>query len=236
VGYAARLWQASISDDSLLLTLCSPDGEEGYPGNILVSVRYGWSDDNELSILYEATSDADTPFNITNHTYFNLDGQGSGSVLPHDLFIDADYITELDDTQIPTGRMLPVSGTPFDFRMMHRIGKYIDSGHEQLRKFGTYDHNFVINGAGLREAAVLQSIDSGIRMTCFTDQPGIQLYVADQTIPTPGKGGKIYQAFTSVCLETQHFPDSINHVDFPSVILHPNDPFRSKTIYNFSTF
>jgi aldose 1-epimerase len=236
VGYAARLWQGSISDDSLLLTLCSPNGEEGYPGNVLVSVRYSWSDDNELSILYEATSDEDTPFNITNHAYFNLDGHGAGSVLPHDLFVDSDFITELDSTQIPTGNMIPVSGTPFDFRMMHRIGKFIDSDHEQIHQFGTYDHNFVINGTGLREAAVLQSIESGIRMTCFTDQPGIQLYVANHTITTHGKNGRPYSGFTSVCLETQHFPDSVNHADFPSVILHPNDPFRSKTIYNFSTF
>ena len=218
------------------ITMNSYDGEEGYPGNLTLSVTYGWSEDNELSLLYEASTDADTLLNVTSHGYFNLNGEGSSEVLSHELFIDADQITELDDSQAPTGRFLPVEGTPFDFRSMHTIGKLMDSDYEQYHKFGTYDHNFVINGTGFREAAVLQSKESGIRMTCFTDQPGMQLYVANQPIEVTGKNGTQYACHTSVCLETQHFPDAINHDNFPSIVLTPDEPFRSKTLYHFSTF
>lgn len=236
IGYGSKCWDAVIKDDKLVLTMHSADGEEGYPGNLVLTVTYGWSEDNELSILYEATTDTDTLLNVTSHGYFNLNGEGSSEILSHELFIDADMITELDDTQAPTGKLLPVEGTPFDFRTMHTIGKFLSSDHEQLQKFGTYDHNFVINGTGLREAAVLQSKESGIRMTCFTDQPGIQLYVANGANPIPGKDGKIYKSHTSVCLETQHFPDAINHENFPSIVLTPHEPFRSKTLYHFSIF
>lgn len=154
--------------------MISADGEEGYPGNLTLTVTYGWSEDNELSIVYEASADQDTLLNVTNHGYFNLNGEGSGDILSHELYIDADSVTELDDSQAPTGKLIPVDNTPFDFRVMHTIGKSYYSDYDQLHKFGTYDHNFVINGTGLREAAVLQSKESGIRMTCFTDQPGMR--------------------------------------------------------------
>ncbi len=235
-GYHARVFRASTDGDRLVLTLHSEDGEEGYPGSLDLSVTYGWSEDNELSILYEASSGTDTPFNVTSHGYFNLNGAGSGDVLSHELYIDADQITENDDTQTPTGVFLPVDGTPFDFRTMHTIGRSIGSDFEQLKKFGTYDHNYVINGTGLREAAVLQSKESGIRMTVFTDQPGMQLYVAGGPMPLPAKHGGSYGSYNSVCLETQHFPDAVNHENFPSIILTPDEPFRSKTLYHFSTF
>lgn len=235
IGYDRKPWESKIKDDKVVLTMFSPDGEEGYPGNLTLSVTYGWSEDNELSILYEASTDEDTLFNVTNHSYFNLDGEGSVDILSHELFIDADAFTELDDTQAPSGVILPVEGTPFDFRTMHTIGKFIDADHEQF-KFGTYDHNYIINGIGLREAAVLQSKESGIRMTCFTDQPGLQVYAANQPLGLPGKGGKKYESRSSVCLETQHFPDAINHDNFPSIVLKPDEPFRSKTLYHFSTF
>lgn len=236
VGYSARLWEVSEQDDKLSFTLHSADGEEQYPGNLVLTVTYGWSEDNELSILYEASTDADTIFNVTSHGYFNLNGEGVGDVLSHELYIDADQITELDDSQAPTGVFLPVDGTPFDFRTMHSVGQMIDSKYEQLHKFGTYDHNFVINGTGFREAAVLQSKETGIRMTCFTDQPGLQMYVANQANDLSGKGGKTYERRSSICLETQHFPDAINHDNFPSTVLTPDEPFRSKTLYHFSTF
>lgn len=236
IGYASKLWDSAVRDEKLVLTLHSADGEEGYPGNLVLTVTYTWSEDNELSILYEASTDTDTLLNVTNHGYFNLNGAGSGNVYSHELFIDADMITELDDTQAPTGVFLPVGGTPFDFRTMHPIGKFMHSEHEQLKKFGTYDHNFIINGSGLREAAVLQSKESGIRMTCFTDMPGLQLYVPGQPIEQPGKNGAVYDRGCSVCLETQYYPDAINHDNFPSIVLHPGDEFRSKTIYHFSSF
>lgn len=236
IGYASKVWEAKVKEDKLVFTMHSPDGEEGYPGNLTLTVTYGWSDDNELSILYEASTDQDTLLNVTNHAYFNLNGEGNGDILSHELFIDADAITEVDDSQAPTGKLLAVEGTPFDFRNIHSIGKMIDSDYEQLQKFGTYDHNYVINGTGLREAAVLQSKESGIRMTCFTDQPGVQLYVSPKPLDVNGKGGKPYDHHSSLCLETQHFPDAINHEHFPSIVLHPEDAFRSKTLYHFSTF
>lgn len=236
VGYGSKPWETKIKDDKLVFTMNSSDGEEGYPGNLTLSVTYGWSEDNELSILYEASTDADTLLNVTSHGYFNLNGKDSNDILSHELFIDADAITELDDTQAPTGEFISVEGTPFDFRTMHTIGKFMASDYEQFRKFGTYDHNFAINGTGLREAAALQSKESGIRMTCFTDQPGMQLYVPNQPIPIGGTNENRYAAFSSVCLETQHYPDAINHENFPSIVLKPDEPFRSKTLYHFSTF
>lgn len=236
IGYAHKVWEAKVKEDKLVFTMHSADGEEGYPGNLTLTVTYGWSDDNELSILYEASTDQDTLLNVTNHAYFNLNGEGNGDILSHELFIDADKFTEVDDSQAPTGQLVPVEGTPFDFRNIHSIGKMIDSEYEQLKKFGTYDHNYVINGTGLREAAILQSKESGIRMTCFTDQPGVQLYVSPKPLDVNGKGGKPYGHHSSLCLETQHFPDAINHEHFPSIVLHPDEAFRSKTLYHFSTF
>lgn len=236
VGYGEKLWDARIRDDKVVFTMESGDGEEGYPGSLSLTVTYGWTEDNELSILYEASTDQDTLINVTSHGYFNLNGEGNSDILSHELFIDADAVTELDDTQAPTGNLIPVDGTPFDFRTLHTIGKLMDSEHEQFKKFGTYDHNFVINGTGLREAAVLQSKESGIRMTCFTDQPGMQLYVANVPMDFPGKKGKVYDRRSSVCLETQHFPDAINHENFPSIVLRPGEAFRSKTLYHFSAF
>ena len=236
VGYSHKVWKSAIKDDKLVLTMESPDGEENYPGNLTLTVTYSWSEDNEIGILYEATSDKDTIINVTNHTYFNLNGEGTESILNHELFIDADAITPVDHTLIPTGELLPVEGTPFDFRTLHTIGKFMDSDHPQFAPLGTYDHNFVINGTGLREAAILQSKESGIRVTCFTDQPGIQIYVAAQGSDFVGKFGERYPKQASVCLETQHYPDSINHENFPSIVLKAGEAFRSKTLYHFSTF
>ena len=232
-GFGQRVWNTKIVDDKVVFSRLSPDGEEGYPGNLNVSVTYGWSEDNELSIVYEASSDADTLFSVTSHGYYNLNGQGIDTVLDHELRIDADSMTEVDETQIPTGNILPVEGTPFDFREFKTIGQDIKAANAQLAITDTYDHNLVVNGTGLREAAVLQSKKSGIRMTCFTDQPGLQLYVPCYALHQKGKNDIDYPAFSSVCLETQHFPDSINHPDFPSVVLKAGEHYRSKTLYHF---
>ena len=153
-GYGQRVWDGRFSDNKLIFTRTSPAGEEGYPGTLNLTITYGWSEDNELSISYEATTDADTILNLTNHAYFNLNGHGSGTVLNHELRIDADSITELNKDQVPTGNYIPVDGTPFDFRELKEIGKDIEAENEQLKIGGTYDHNFVLNGTGLREAAV----------------------------------------------------------------------------------
>ena len=236
VGYSHKVWKSAVKDDKLVLTMESPDGEENYPGNLTLTVTYSWSEDNEIGILYEATCDQDTLLNVTNHTYFNLNGEGTSTVLNHELFIDADAITPVNHNLLPTGELLPVEGTPFDFRTIHTIGKFIESDYPQLADCGTYDHNFVVNGTGLREAAILQSKDSGIRVTCFTDQPGIQIYVAASESDYVGKFGEHYPRQASVCLETQHYPDSINHPNFPSVVLKAGEAFRSKTLYHFSNF
>lgn len=233
-GFGQQVFQTKISDDKVIFFRTSPDGEEGYPGNLEFSVTYGWSEDNELSISYEATCDADTVFSVTSHGYFNLDGVNADNVLDHELRIYSDSITELDPTMAATGLILPVDGTPFDFREMKPIGQDIYANHGQLAIGGTYDQNFIINGDGLREAAVLQSKKSGIRMTCFTDQPGIQIYVPANPLPFPGKNGKAYPPFSSVCLETQQFPNAVNIPEFPSVILKAGETFRSKTLYHFS--
>ena len=233
-GFGQRIWATKITDNKIIFSRISVDGEEGYPGNLNVTVTYGWSEDNELSILYEATTDEDTVFSVTSHGYFNLNGDGSDTVLDHDLRIDADSITELSDKMIPTGSFIPVEHTPFDFREFKKIGDDIHAENEQLTIGGTYDHNFVLNGTGLREAAVLQSTKSGIRMTCFTDQPGLQLYVPCYILHQKGRNDIDFPAYSAVCLETQHYPNAINVNHFPSVILKAGDTYKSKTLYHFS--
>lgn len=199
-----------------------------------MSVTYSWSEDNELSISYEASSDQDTVFNTTNHSYFNLNGEASGSVLEHLLMINADSFTETDENDLTTGVITDVTDTPFDFRTPKPIGQDIFAAHPQLKYSKTYDHNFVLNGSGLKEAATLYAKESGIRLTCFTDQPGVQLYVPAQSPAEHGKNGIAYPAYGSACLETQHFPNATSHPNFPSVILKAGDTFKSKTLFHFS--
>ncbi len=233
-GFGLRLFDGKIKDDDLILTYRSADMEEGFPGELTLTVTYHWSEDNELSILYEAVSDADTILNVTNHAYFNLNGHDSGEVLDQLLMIDSTAMTDFDDFQIPTGKISETAGTPFDFTEAKPIGRDIHGVHPQM-KGNTYDHSLVLDGSGFREAAVLKSTTSGIRMTCFTEEPGLQLYVYDYVLHNKGKGGIDYQPFGAVCLETQHYPDSINHPEFPSIVLKKGEKFRSTTVYNFST-
>ncbi|MCD7923111.1 MAG: galactose mutarotase [Clostridiales bacterium] len=233
-GFHHYNWDSQISGNTVRFTRISPDGEEGYPGNLSMTVTYSWSEDNELCISYQATTDRDTVFNTTNHTYFNLNGEDSDTVLDHMLLIKATQFTENDEHALPTGKFVDVDGTPMDFTKAKPIGQDIRADYYQLKYSRTYDHNFVLTGKGLTEAAVLSSPESGIRMTCFTDQPGLQLYVPAASPAAHGKNGRCYPACGSVCLETQHFPNSTSHPEFPSVILTPEEPFQSKTIYNFS--
>ncbi len=236
-GFDKVVWTAepvrSAGGAGVKLTYLSKDGEEGFPGNLSVTVVYTLSEADELRIDYEAVTDKKTPVNLTNHAYWNLKGEGQGDVLGHVLRLEADALTAVDSAAnlIPTGEILPVAGTPFDFTAPHAIGERI-AGVE-----GGYDHNFVLRSGGgtLALAARVEEPESGRAFEIWTDQPGIQLYTGnflDGTVV--GKGGKAYHKHFAFCLETQHFPDSPNHPNFPSTILEPGRTLRSTTIHKFS--
>jgi aldose 1-epimerase len=246
-GFGAVIWTGrQLDDHAVELTYLSRDGEEGYPGNLLVKVIYTLTDSNSIRISYEATTDKATVLNLTNHTYFNLNGQGSGTINDHVLQINADRYTPVDSTLIPTGKIEPVAGTPFDFRQPTAIGSRIaDAGNRQLKYGKGYDHNFVlnpangntINGEGAMAPAVTVRGDrSGIVLKIFTDQPGVQFYGGNFLTGTdPLKGGKKDDYRSAFCLETQHFPDSPNEPAFPSTELKPGQIYRSTTIYQLFT-
>lgn len=234
-GFDRRLWSGEAADDRLILRLTSPDGEEGYPGTLRVTVTYRLTDDNALEIGYEAVCDADTVFSPTSHIYFNLNGHDRGSVLGHRLAVDSQAITENDSHSLPTGAYLSVEGTPFDFRKEKPLGRDIDAGHIQLEYGRGYDHNFVLGRPGQpRRAAVLTGDESGIVMDVLTDRPGMQLYTANYLTPRTGKGGARYGQREAVCLETQCFPNAPRHPHFPSPVLARGERFKSRTVYQFS--
>jgi aldose 1-epimerase len=236
-GFDKVVWKAapvkSGHGPGLKLTYLSKDMEEGFPGNLAVTVVYTLSDTNELEIRYEATTDKKTPINLTNHAYWNLKGAGNGDILGHVLQLEADAFTAVDSAAnlIPTGEILPVAGTPFDFTTPHAIGERI------AQVEGGYDHNFVLRSGGgaLTLAARVKEPESGRAMEIWTDQPAIQLYTGnflDGSVV--GKGGRAYQKHAAFCLETQHFPDSPNHPNFPTTILEPGRVFRSVTVHRFT--
>jgi len=240
VGFDKRVWRAEVgrSDGAvcLVLSYLSKDGEEGYPGNLYVTVTYALTRDNALRISYRARTDKPTILNLTNHTYFNL--AGAGDILDHEVMINANCFTPVNKALIPTGELQPVGGTPLDFRQPSRVGARINDPHEQLARAGGYDHNFVINGAPgeLRLAARVYEPTHGRVLEVRTTEPGMQFYTGnflDGTIT--GKGGGVYAQRSGLCLETQHFPDSPNQPAFPSTVLRPDAHFHSATVFAFST-
>ena len=245
-GFDKVLWDAvpfSMGNEhGVVFTYESPDGEEGYPGNLSVKVTYLLTADNRVIFSYQATTDKATPVNLTQHSYFNLSGPSSDTILDHEMAIYADHFTPIDEGLIPTGDLAPVEGTAFDFReptpIGSRIGAIDGAGGEQL-EFGLgYDHNFVLSdmGEGMKLAARVRDPESGRVMEVHTEEPGIQFYSGnflDSSLI--GKGGNVYEYRSGFCLETQHFPDSPNKTAFPSTILRPGETYETKTIYAFKT-
>jgi aldose 1-epimerase len=236
-GFDKVVWKGTPferdGNSGVALTYVSPDGDEGYPGTLTATVTYTLTASDELSLDYEATTDKATPVNLTNHSYFNLAGDGRGDILQHRLTISADRYTPVDETLIPTGELASVAGTPFDFRTPTAIGARIDADTEQIRRGKGYDHNFVLNGSGLRKAARLVDPSSGRTLDVATTEPGMQFYSGNNLDGAAGKNGHTYGSRSSLCLETQHFPDSPNHATFPNTILRPGERFRSKTVFTF---
>ncbi|MDZ7345855.1 MAG: galactose mutarotase [candidate division KSB1 bacterium] len=241
-GFDKQIWEAKArrgkNKAAIELSRVSPDGEEGYPGELYARVTFTLTDDNALQIDYLAKTNKPTVCNLTNHSYFNLRDGGASTILDHLLQIDADYYLPVDAGLIPVGKPAPVEGTPFDFRTPTRIGERIDQQDEQLANGGGYDHNWVLNGENgvLRRVATLSDTVSGRVMEIYTTEPGLQFYSGnflDGTIK--GKNGVVYAHRSGLCLETQHFPDSPNRPDFPSVVLRPGQVYRSTTIYKFLT-
>ncbi|MCP4452618.1 MAG: galactose mutarotase [Planctomycetes bacterium] len=240
-GYRFVVWDGlQIDESSVRLSYFSKDGEQGFPGNLVLKVVYSVTEDNELKLEYTATTDKPTVINFTNHAFFNLKGAGQGDVLDHVLWVNAKQFTPTDETAIPTGEFRAVQGTPFDFTSPKTLGQDINVENEQLTFGGGYDHNYILDKApnDLFLAARLSEPESGRVMEVFTTEPGLQVYTANSLTGQGtdiGKEGKAYGSRSAVCLETQHFPDSPHHPHFPTTTLNPDEEYKSTTLYRFST-
>lgn len=234
--YNVRIWETeNVTETSVRFKLHSPDGDQGYPGTTDIYVTYSLAEDNTLDICYEALSDKDTILNMTNHSYFNLNGHNSGNILQHTLTLEADYFTPGDAQSIPTGEILPVENTPMDFREGRRIGDRIEEEYEPLRFGNGYDHNWVLKNKGnFEKVAELEAEESGIVMETYTDRPGMQIYTANFVENEKGKDGAVYGKRSAVCLETQCYPDAVHHVNFPSPVCHAGEKYAAHTAFRFS--
>ena len=237
MGFSKVVWDVTdVSESGVKMEYFSVDGEEGYPGNLSVSVKYTLTDANELKINYFATTSKTTVVNLAGHSYFNLSGEGSGSIYDHELMINGAFFTPTDETNIPTGEILSVKGTPMDFTRPKKIGSEIDKADEQLKFGAGYDHNFVLSNRPGRIGLAAEAYDplSGRILEVYTSQPGVQFYTANWIDGEKGKGGKKYGRRWAFCLETQSFPDAINVPHFPSTVLNPGDEYKHICIYKFS--
>jgi aldose 1-epimerase len=237
--FSHRVHEGVIEENAVAFLIESPPSEEGYPGTLKGKVLYRLTEDNALEIEYTAVCDEDTVINLTNHTYFNLNGQDGSDILDHTMRLHADSFTEINEEILTTGHILRVDDTPFDFRREKPIGADIASDDRQLRLTAGYDHHMIINGTTgtLKEAAVVKSHASGIAMTVLTTQPGFQLYTGNfvhEDAAPHGKGSVRYPRYGGFCLETQGFPDAVHHPDFPDSVLKKGDIYHSKTIYRFT--
>ncbi|KQQ86916.1 aldose epimerase [Massilia sp. Leaf139] len=234
-GFDRVLWRSRIEENELVLDYRSLDGEQGYPGTLDATVRYALTEDNEIVVRFHATTDRATPVNLTQHSYFNL--AGGGSILDHEMTIDADSFVPIDAGSIPLGGLAPVAGTPFDFRSATPIGARIDAPHEQLRNGGGYDHCFVLNEAqpgALRRAARVREPRSGRVLELFTQEPGVQFYSGNFLDASLAGKGQVYAHRSGFCLEPQHFPDSPNQPAFPNTILRPGEVYATESRFRFS--
>ena len=231
--FSDTVWNAIIADsDSVEFSYLSPDGKEGFPGNKKVTVRYTLTDKNEIIIDYNAVSDKKTAFNITNHAYFNLKGYQNGDILDHTLYVNADAFTPMSEEFLCTGEIRSVDGTPYDFREPKTIGRDIEMDYDQLEIGGGYDHNFCINDYdGNVRLAATATAPSGVRLDCFTDMPGTQLYVGNGLCGKIGKGGLPMNKRTGFCLETQFYPNATNIKEFKNCVFDCNEPMKSTTIF-----
>ncbi|MFI2743813.1 aldose epimerase family protein [Zhouia sp. PK063] len=239
-GFQYVVWDAQQPDDkTLVLHYLSPDGEEGFPGNLDVTVTYSVTDDNSIKMEYKATTDAPTVVNLTNHAFFNLNGEGSGTILNHEVKIFAETYTPVDAGLIPSGEIKPVKDTPFDFTDFHTIGERVEADNEQLKNGKGYDHNFILNGTkenGMNHAATFVGDKSGIEMDVYTQEPAVQFYSGNfMQSKNTFKTGVKDDFRTAFAIETQHYPDAPNHSDFPSITLKPGDTYHTVSEYHFTT-
>ena len=233
--YSFRIWQVkAVTENSITFSLHSPDGDQGYPAALDIDVTYTLTENNSVRIDYYGVPQGRTLINLTNHSYFNLNGHTSGSILGHTVWLDADTFTPADETSIPTGVIAPVEGTPMDFRTPKTVGRDIEADYEALNFGKGYDHNWCLNNGGkFAKVATLTADQTKLKMDVYTDLPGVQVYSANFLVSETGKGGCVYGHRQGICFETQFYPDSVHHAHFPSPIFSAGDVYRTSTEYTF---